>query len=279
MLVDEGSSVGLKLSHSPQIAERSTRQALVRLFNLLESKRIAQQVMHLPRIEPWSMQGASILTAADTLTGNTPAATSKGYIAAFRSQIAGRIAERATAHLQDIPRDDAAFRRFVKLATNQISVAVQETGEVLEPLLPRAREAQKIVSQPFQPALELSQRDSLSQWLQLFRPGFLSETPWDSLVSYPRYLDAFAIRWKKLKEGGLARDRELTTRVSLFWNKYVDIVSKRPALRPSFEPVRWLIEEYRVSLWAQQLRTATPVSEKRLRDAWDAAIAEVKAGV
>jgi ATP-dependent helicase HrpA len=278
MLIDEGQSVGMKLSHHPQIAERSTRQALVRLFQLLEGKRISQQVTYLPRIEPWSMQGASILTAADTLSGNASVATSKGYIAAFRSQIGGRIAERATAHLTDIPRDEASFRRFVKLAANQISVAVQETGEILEVLLPRAREAQKIASQPIQPALESSQRDSLSQWLHLFRPGFLSETPWDSLVSYPRYLDAFSVRWKKLKEGGLARDRELTAKVALFWTKYVDIVSKRPALRTAFEPVRWLIEEYRVSLWAQQLRTATPVSEKRLREAWDAAINEVKAG-
>jgi ATP-dependent helicase HrpA len=278
MLVDEGQSIGMKLSHSPQLAERNTRQALVRLFSLLESRRITQQVMYLPRIEPWSMQGASILTAADTLRGNVEVATSKGYIAAFRSQVGGRIAERATAHLNEIPRDEAAFRRFVKLATNQISVAVQETGDVLESLLPRAREAQKNVSQPIQAALEMSQRDSLSQWLHLFRPGFLSEAPWESLTSYPRYLDAFSIRWKKLKEGGLTRDRELTAKVALFWNKYVDIVSKRPALHTAFEPVRWLIEEYRVSLWAQQLRTATPVSEKRLREAWDAAIAEVKAG-
>ncbi|QDT54968.1 ATP-dependent RNA helicase HrpB [Caulifigura coniformis] len=278
MLFDEGSSVGLKLSHSAEIAERNTRRALVRLFGLLESKKISQQVQHLPRIEPWSMQGASILAAVDTLGGAAPSSTPKGFIGAFRSQVGGRIAERATAHLKEIPRDEAAFRRFMKQASNQMSVAVLETGELLEPLLPRARDAQKIVSQSLQAALEVSHRDSLSQWLQLFRPGFLSETPWESLQSYPRYLDAFSTRWKKLKEGGLARDRELTAKVALFWNKYVDIVSKRPTLRTAFEPVRWLIEEYRVSLWAQQLRTAQPVSEKRLRDAWEAAINEVKSG-
>jgi len=279
MLFDEGTSVGLKLSHSAEIAERNTRRALVRLFGLLEAKRIGQQVQHLPRIEPWSMQGASILAAVETLSGVETGSTPKGFIATFRQQVGGRIAERATAHLKEIPRDESAFRRFMKQASNQMSVAVLETGELLEPLLPRARDAQKVVSTPFQAALEVSQRDSLSQWLQLFRPGFLSETPWESLQSYPRYLDAFSTRWKKLKEGGLARDRDLTSKVALFWNKYVDIVGKRPALRMAFEPVRWLIEEYRVSLWAQQLRTAQPVSEKRLREAWEAAIAEVKSGV
>ncbi|HVJ66960.1 MAG TPA: DUF3418 domain-containing protein, partial [Caulifigura sp.] len=276
MLVDEGSSVGTKLSHSAASAERGTRGALVRLFALLESKRIAQQVMYLPKIEPWSMQAASILAAVDTLAGNEATSTSKGYIATFRSQLGQRIAERATSHLSEIPRDEAAFRRFVKQAVNQLSVAVQETGELLEVLLPRAREAQKSVSEPIQAALEMSQRDTLSQWLNLFHPGFLAETPWEALSSYPRYLDAFNIRWKKLREGGLARDRELTARVALFWNKYLDIVSKRPQLRLAFEPVRWLIEEYRVSLWAQQLRTATPVSDKRLRDAWEAAVSDVK---
>ncbi|HVJ87361.1 MAG TPA: ATP-dependent RNA helicase HrpA [Caulifigura sp.] len=276
MLFDEGSSVGTKLSHSAAIAERQTRQGLVRLFQLLESKRISQQVMYLPKIEPWSMQGASILTAVDTLSGASSIGTSKGYIAAFRSQLAERIAERATAHLQEIPRSEPAFRKFVKQATNQLSVAVQEVGEVLELLLPRARDAQKFASQPIQAALETSQRDSLSQWLHLFQNSALARAPWESLNSYPRYLDAFATRWKKLREGGLARDRELTSKVALFWNKYVDIATKRPHLRPAFEPVRWLIEEYRVSLWAQQLRTATPVSEKRLREAWETAITEAK---
>ncbi len=263
-LIDEGASVGIRLSHHREAAQRQTRQGLVRLYVLLESKRIQQQVSNLPRIEPWSMQGASILSAVETLSGQA-ASSGKGVIAQFRSQVAGRIAERATAHLSEIPRDEAAFRRFIKQANNQLSVAVQETGELLELLLPKAREAQKLVSQPFQSAMEASQRDSRSQWLELFRPGFLAEVPWDSLNSYPRYLDAFVIRWKKLKEGGLVRDRELTARVSLFWNRYLEIVEKRPALKPAFEAVRWLIEEYRVSLWAQSLRTSTPVSDKRLR--------------
>jgi ATP-dependent helicase HrpA len=275
MLVDCGDSVSLRLTDDADVADRETRAALSRLFELSQKKRIEQQIAWLPKLETWLAQAASVMAAAEVFSGTATPQSPKALAAEFRRQLSSRIAERSCAG-SETPRTEADYRRWLKRAENQISVAAQDVGELLDLLLPKAREVQKLLTGGGQPAIQQAQADVSSQWCELFAGNFLSRHPWDALRHSPRYLEAIVVRWKKLVAGGLARDRELTASVGLFWNKYRQIVRQRPELRSAFETVRWLIEEYRVSLFAQQLRTPVPISDRRLREAWDAAVAKAR---
>ena len=93
-----------------------------------------------------------------------------------------------------------------------------------------------------------------------------------ALRDYPRYLQAMTARVERL--GDLTRDRELMDRVDAAAAGLAAPrrrAARRPARRgAALRRVRWMLEEYRVSLWAQQLGTAQPVSDARIRKALDA---------
>jgi ATP-dependent RNA helicase HrpA len=106
---------------------------------------------------------------------------------------------------------------------------------------------------------------------RLVHPGFLARTPWERLEHLPRYLKGYALRLEKYRSGA-ERDQKHAQAVHALWQNYeararVDQDAGRRD--PKLEEFRWLIEELRVSLFAQELRTPLPVSAKRLQKFWD----------
>jgi ATP-dependent helicase HrpA len=107
---------------------------------------------------------------------------------------------------------------------------------------------------------------------RLVYPGFLAATPWERLEHLPRYLRGYAMRLAKFKAGGAERDGKHGPVIQALWNNYENRAkADKDAGRvdPKLEEFRWLIEELRVSLFAQELRTPFPVSAKRLTKFWD----------
>jgi ATP-dependent helicase HrpA len=97
--------------------------------------------------------------------------------------------------------------------------------------------------------------------------GFVADAGVVALRQYPRYLAALVERRRRLDEAP-GRDLELMARAEEFQQAWQQRVAALPEGRPpgeGLERLRWLIEEYRVSLWAQHLGTAVPVSDTRLR--------------
>ncbi|MFN9196703.1 MAG: DUF3418 domain-containing protein, partial [Planctomycetaceae bacterium] len=93
--------------------------------------------------------------------------------------------------------------------------------------------------------------------------------PWTWLQQYPRYLQSLTIRLQKLQAGGLARDQKGYERVQPFVLAYEQrsaTLATRGISDPQLEHFRWMLEEFRVSVFTQELRTALPVSEKRLEE-------------
>jgi len=102
-------------------------------------------------------------------------------------------------------------------------------------------------------------------------PGFLARTPWDKLEHLPRYLRGYALRLQKYRSAG-ERDARHAQSVAALWAQYeAREHADREAGRhdAKLEEFRWLLEELRVSLFAQELRTPFPVSAKRLQRFWD----------
>jgi ATP-dependent helicase HrpA len=122
---------------------------------------------------------------------------------------------------------------------------------------------------PMLPALA----DMKAQVGRLVHRGFVADVGAAHLRELPRYLKAVQVRLEKLPDS-VGRDRMLMDQVAALQEAYLHRVAALPDGRvPSadLERVRWMLEELRVSLWAQQLGTAYPVSDTRIRKALDAA--------
>jgi ATP-dependent helicase HrpA len=105
----------------------------------------------------------------------------------------------------------------------------------------------------------------------LIYPGFLRQTPGIWLKQFPRYLRGVALR---LERRGFAplKDAQKAAEFSQLWRQYQAVLKKQEEARiwdPELRQYRWLLEEYRVSLFAQDLRTVVPVSAKRLAEQWE----------
>ena len=119
-------------------------------------------------------------------------------------------------------------------------------------------------------ALSTLATEAATQRDRLVGPGFFSRTPWTSLVHFPRYLKALDRRLAKAVENR-ERDSKHAAAVAELWERYRardEANRSQGREEPALEAFRWLIEELRVSLFAQELRTPFPVSYKRLEKAW-----------
>jgi ATP-dependent helicase HrpA len=100
--------------------------------------------------------------------------------------------------------------------------------------------------------------------------GFLQEIPFEHLKEYPRYLNAANQRAEKLSHAA-CRDQQGMTEmagIEARWRERCAAADAEARLDPRLEEIRWMLEELRVSLFAQQLGTAYPVSVKRVETRW-----------
>jgi ATP-dependent RNA helicase HrpA len=113
--------------------------------------------------------------------------------------------------------------------------------------------------------------DIKNQLDYLLFPGFLLEVKPEWLEHYPRYLIAITKRLEKIRSNP-AKDRESRLKISTLWNDYIERENKlknQLIHSEQLEYYRWMLEEYRVSLFSQELKTLFPISEKRLKKYWN----------
>jgi ATP-dependent helicase HrpA len=114
--------------------------------------------------------------------------------------------------------------------------------------------------------------DIRAQLSRLVHKGSFSATPWERLAHVPRYLKAMQMRLDKYS-GNPERDAKHAAGIAELWKRYEERLEKQRragAVDPRLEEFRWHIEELRVSLFAQELKTPYPVSYKRLDKIWHA---------
>jgi ATP-dependent helicase HrpA len=106
--------------------------------------------------------------------------------------------------------------------------------------------------------------DDLREQLgELVHPGFVREVDKAHLSHYPRYLKAMRLRAERLRQDA-TRDQARMLTVRGYWREYLKLRAERGGEDAELAELRWLIEELRVSLFAQELKTAEPVSPKKL---------------
>ena len=251
-LADEGSSVGLVVCGSAAEAEARHRLGVARLL-----------LLALPRPDVLTgLDNAVKLGLAGSPYSSVAELVEDCRRAVVLAQVDARPAvrdEQAYAELADTLRDDLEPRLRGVLAD-------------VTAILDRWRRVDRTLSGRAELATLPSLTDMRDQLARLVRPGFVGEAGLDRLRRYPTYLSALELRRQRLDEQP-ARDREPLARVVDLQSAYLHQVDALPTGRPpsaALRTVRWLLEEYRVSLWAQQLGHEK-VSDQRVRAALSAA--------
>ena len=108
--------------------------------------------------------------------------------------------------------------------------------------------------------------DMRSQLDDMVYEGFLGELAPERLQHYPRYLEAMRVRLQSVEQDP-QRDAERMAQVEPSWRAYLELLEQGVAYDEAMDDFRWLIEEFRVSIFAQQLGVKTRVSVERLRKA------------
>jgi ATP-dependent helicase HrpA len=160
--------------------------------------------------------------------------------------------------------DEAGFERLVAAARDGLALATARVLDVVPAALGAAHEATLRLGQASEPAAALD--DMRGQLARLVYPGFVADTGLQRLPDLVRYLKAITRRLDKMGEG-LARDAERMAavhRVAAEYREVLRVLPEAERLSEAATSVRWMIEELRVSLFAQTLGTPMPVSEKRI---------------
>ncbi len=256
-LVDEGAGVGLRVLATREDAEAHHRLGVRRLLRLEVDRRYpgraARVVDGLGNADKLGLAGSPYPSVAalldDALDG-----------------VLGEATEAAVA--RDGVRDEASFDALVASVGDPGPALAALVPDVLD-VLDRWRRAEKALGGRAEMAELTSLRDMQAQLARLVHPGFLGEAGPRGLRRYRVYLQALLERRTRLAEpGGRRRDQELVARVHDLQEGWSHQVAALPPGRPPDERLRrarWMIEELRVSLWAQQLGTTGPISEQRVR--------------
>jgi len=189
----------------------------------------------------------------------------------LRESLAELIAHRALRPGEELPRTRADYDAMVCGARQRLGVAVQEIAAVLPGLWQAFHQARLDIDEASSPRLQFAADDMREQVDRLTAPGFLRSTPWRWLVHYPRYFRAIGTRIQRLRSGSLQRDLAACEEIQSHWQAYQEQARRNELLHvhdPELEHFRWMLEEYRVSQFAQSLGTSLPVSAKRLARQW-----------
>lgn len=176
---------------------------------------------------------------------------------------------------QPAVRTEQAFEQRLQSGKSQLVLAASDIGKLIAAILEGHHQVISMLAKDKSPAKAATRQDIKGQLQQLFPDDWLHRISYSALLNYPRYLEAMVIRWQRL-QGKIDRDQQLIDELALLWQQYQNRYNKHckeGILDEALESWRWALEEYRVSLFAQGVKTPYPVSYKRLQKMWQSVTA------
>jgi len=159
-------------------------------------------------------------------------------------------------------RTRADFQSLLVRVRQELGPEVQRLAERVDVILRAVKGLRSALAPPLMGYATANLADAREHLDSLVHPGFLREVGFERLAHYPRYLEGLRLRIERLKRDP-AKDQAKLLEVLPFWRAWQRLSVARPG-DIEVDGLRWLIEELRVSLFAQELKTAEPVSAKRL---------------
>jgi ATP-dependent helicase HrpA len=240
-LVDAGDGVTLQVFESPEKAREAHAQGVRRLLSIAFRDRIRDLERSL---------------AKDMA------------LAPLKADVVGAALDRAFL-AESLPMTQADFARRVEEGRSRFTLIAQEIARSAAQIQAERAALEKRLAGAEKGSSQ-AVADIRAQIGRLLAPGWLARTPWERLQHLPRYLKAAALRLEKLRTDP-QRDQRLAAELAALeqpFRRELGARSRNGAISPELDQFGWLIEELRVSLFAQELRTPVPVSVKRLAKLW-----------
>lgn len=254
-LVDQGDACSIEVFDDPLEAAKAHKKGLLKLFRLTMKEQVRFVERSLRDLGRLQMQ-ASIVPGL-----------SKNFesFEAFENDVLDCVLI-ATALAEPLPNDEVSFKARREDVRGRLSLVAGEAARLLTEIVSNAAQIpMKLKRLSGEKALAADIEGELNR---LYPPHFLTTVPLSQLSHYPRYMKAILYRLERYGDDP-ARDAERMAeieRLTVRWQRAVN--ARRGQPDQHLEAFGWLLEELRVSLFAQQLRTPMPVSVKRLERVW-----------
>jgi ATP-dependent helicase HrpA len=252
-LVDNGDSVSLKLMDTSHSANSKTRCGIARLYMLKNRQQIKYLQKELLQ-DPGRLSAMNKFSGRDQLVEQL---IMTSYQSAFRLD-------------EQLPRDKESFEAMYLECRGDLVEISQKLEKLLNKTLDAMAGVIKLLKK-YKGIQDLGLIEDINRQIDaLVYVDFLVDTPVEVLQDFPRFFQAIVQRLEKYPRQQ-EKDRQWSGLLAQWWGKYKDRVQQFESAQQSSESLenfRWMLEELRVSLFAQTLGTRYPVSEKRLEKAW-----------
>jgi ATP-dependent helicase HrpA len=250
-LKDTGNAVDIELQDNPLVAENLSIQGQLRLALIKGRQQTNYLNKHLLRGADLALKAAAVGDRQTLLNAIISASFEQAMFAdgnAVRNQ------------------DD--FEQRYSQGLGEVVGIAQNMAETIESCLPILHQCRKQI-RAMNLAAVYAKSDIESQVNRLFMPKLISRISWSQIEQYPRYVRAMQVRLEKLPMQ-VAKDRQWLEEIHAFAQRVDDYNADQFSreLSKDIDQYQWAIEEYRVSLFAQQLGTKMPISAKRLEKMW-----------
>jgi ATP-dependent helicase HrpA len=247
-LVDVQDAVTIEVFDEPDVAATKNRAGLRRLFALQIKDALKYLEKNIPDLQKMAVAYMPLGTADELKTQIIDVALDRAFL------------------LDPLPNDEVTFKRRIEEGRGRLTLIVNEVarlaGTILLEFGTATRKIKDTKNAPDATA------DCTAQLQRLMPKNFMAATPWPQLQHYVRYLKAITLRLDKYRADP-ARDAQRLTELKPQEQRYWRLVAERKGAQDArMLEFRWLLEELRVSFFAQELRTPQPVSIKRLEKAW-----------
>jgi ATP-dependent helicase HrpA len=252
-LIDKGAHVEIEVFDEPEVAREKHRAGLRRLVALQIRDALKALDKGVPELQKTAMAYLPLGTADELREQIVEVALDRAFLA------------------EPLPVDAASFARRVEEGRGRLMLIAQEVARLAGVVLGELQVVQRKLKDA-RPEKEAGD-DIAQQLARLLPKRFVAATPWQRLQHVPRYLRAIAARLDKLRVDP-GRDRSRLAELRPLEQRYLrKLADRRGARDPRLDEFRWWLEELRVGLFAQELKTPQPVSAKRLDRIWAQAFA------
>ncbi len=247
-LVDVQDAVVIEVFDEPDVAAQKHREGLRRLFALQIKDALKYLEKNIPDLQKMAVSYMPLGTSDE-----------------LRQQIIEVALDRAFL-LDPLPADEFAFKKRIEEGRGRLTLIANEVARLAGSILIEYAAATRKIKDTKNAADAAA--DCVQQLQRLMPKRFLAITPWSQLQHFPRYLKALVLRlekWRADPSRDAAKQLELKPQEQRYWRL---VAERKGAVDDRMTEFRWLLEELRVSFFAQELRTPQPVSIKRLDKAW-----------